>query len=69
MIQVAHKSNATNHNDDGSITRERVTMHVQGISHWAPANIGPYSQAIKVENHFFIDFSVRISKKNFVNLG
>ncbi|KAI5646299.1 endoribonuclease l-PSP domain-containing protein [Phthorimaea operculella] len=23
-------------------------MHVQGISHWAPANIGPYSQAIKV---------------------
>ncbi|CAH0400034.1 unnamed protein product [Chilo suppressalis] len=28
--------------------KERVTMHVQGISHWAPANIGPYSQAIKV---------------------
>lgn len=24
-------------------------MHVQGISHWAPANIGPYSQAIKVQ--------------------
>ena len=23
-------------------------MHVQGISHWAPANIGPYSQAVKV---------------------
>ena len=21
------------------------TMHVQSISHWAPANIGPYSQA------------------------
>ncbi|CAB3255553.1 unnamed protein product [Arctia plantaginis] len=45
---VAHKSNVTNHNDDGSITRERVTMHVQSISHWAPANIGPYSQAIKI---------------------
>lgn len=27
---------------------KRTTMHVQGISHWAPANIGPYSQAIKV---------------------
>ena len=23
-------------------------MHVQSISHWAPANIGPYSQAVKV---------------------
>jgi len=27
---------------------ERRVMHVQGISHWAPANIGPYSQAIMV---------------------
>ena len=26
----------------------RSTMHVQGLSHWAPANIGPYSQAVKV---------------------
>lgn len=26
------------------------TMHVQSISHWAPANIGPYSQANLVEN-------------------
>ena len=23
-------------------------MHVQGISHWAPANIGPYSQSTQV---------------------
>lgn len=23
-------------------------MHVQSISHWAPANIGPYSQAVYV---------------------
>lgn len=45
---VAHKSTVSNHNDDGCITRERVTMHVQGISHWAPANIGPYSQAVKI---------------------
>ena len=22
-------------------------LHVQSISHWAPANIGPYSQAFK----------------------
>ena len=32
--------------DPGSIRRK--TMHVQGISHWAPANIGPYSQAVQV---------------------
>lgn len=25
-------------------------MHVQSVSHWAPANIGPYSQAVKVED-------------------
>lgn len=23
-------------------------MHVQSISHWAPCNIGPYSQATKI---------------------
>ncbi|XP_029456071.1 diphthine--ammonia ligase isoform X2 [Rhinatrema bivittatum] len=33
----------------GSSHSERLTMHVQSISHWAPANIGPYSQAIKVK--------------------
>jgi len=26
----------------------RSSMHVQSISHWAPANIGPYSQAYSV---------------------
>ncbi|XP_022103817.1 diphthine--ammonia ligase-like isoform X2 [Acanthaster planci] len=26
----------------------RHTMHVQSISHWAPANIGPYSQAVQM---------------------
>ena len=28
--------------------QEIKTLHVQSISHWAPANIGPYSQAKKV---------------------
>ena len=27
---------------------DRKALHVQGLSNWAPANIGPYSQAIKV---------------------
>ncbi|XP_064601922.1 uncharacterized protein LOC135467923 [Liolophura sinensis] len=32
----------------------RKTMHVQGISHWAPANIGPYSQAVRVNNRVYV---------------
>lgn len=28
--------------------RERGALHVQSLSHWAPANIGPYSQALRV---------------------
>ena len=27
---------------------DRRAIHVQGLSYWAPANIGPYSQAITV---------------------
>ena len=30
------------------------TMHVQSISHWAPANIGPYSQATLVSTFYII---------------
>lgn len=30
------------------INNQRHTMHVQSISHWAPANIGPYSQSTRV---------------------
>lgn len=29
---------------------KRDVMHVQGISYWAPANIGPYSQSIIVSS-------------------
>ncbi|XP_064784046.1 diphthine--ammonia ligase isoform X2 [Oncorhynchus masou masou] len=27
----------------------REALHVQSLSHWAPANIGPYSQALRVD--------------------
>ena len=27
---------------------DRQSLHVQGLSYWAPANIGPYSQAVTV---------------------
>lgn len=29
-------------------------MHVQSISHWAPANIGPYSQAVRIDNVIYL---------------
>ncbi|KAH7036915.1 hypothetical protein BKA57DRAFT_399303, partial [Linnemannia elongata] len=35
-------------------TKPRQTLHVQGMSYWAPANIGPYSQATEVTYHSFI---------------
>ncbi|XP_045918051.1 diphthine--ammonia ligase isoform X3 [Micropterus dolomieu] len=32
---------------------QREALHVQSLSHWAPANIGPYSQAIRVDQSVF----------------
>ncbi|XP_051775760.1 diphthine--ammonia ligase [Erpetoichthys calabaricus] len=32
---------------------QKQIMHVQSVSHWAPANIGPYSQAIKINDAIF----------------
>jgi diphthine-ammonia ligase len=34
-------------NESGRI-QGRQALHVQGLSYWAPANIGPYSQAVSV---------------------
>ncbi|XP_061376883.1 uncharacterized protein LOC116770905 [Danaus plexippus] len=48
MDAVAYKKNDEYVQETDGILKERTTMHVQGISHWAPANIGPYSQAVKV---------------------
>lgn len=36
------------------LKHQRNTMHVQGISHWAPANIGTYSQSTKVGHITYI---------------
>ncbi|KAH7916170.1 hypothetical protein BJ138DRAFT_1169482 [Hygrophoropsis aurantiaca] len=33
---------------------DRQALHVQGLSYWAPANIGPYSQAIMIDERIFI---------------
>ncbi|GLH09585.1 Uncharacterized protein GBIM_14654 [Gryllus bimaculatus] len=32
----------------------KFTMHVQSVSHWAPANIGPYSQAVRVGDIMYV---------------
>ncbi|KAJ7044475.1 hypothetical protein C8F04DRAFT_587609 [Mycena alexandri] len=37
-----------------SRTTERHALHVQSLSYWAPANIGPYSQAIMIDERVFI---------------
>jgi hypothetical protein len=34
--------------EPSTVNTDRYALHVQGISYWAPANIGPYSQAISV---------------------
>ncbi|KAL4656262.1 diphthine-ammonia ligase isoform X1 [Arapaima gigas] len=32
---------------------DKRVLHVQSLSHWAPANIGPYGQAVKVDDAVF----------------
>jgi diphthine-ammonia ligase len=49
LLEVLGYRTATQQSDDqSSLSYTRHTMHVQGVSHWAPANIGPYSQAVRV---------------------
>jgi len=38
--------------EDPSKRSDRQALHVQSISYWAPANIGPYSQAVCVSFYF-----------------
>ncbi|XP_071600406.1 diphthine--ammonia ligase isoform X2 [Heliangelus exortis] len=45
MDCLAHKCDIAM---DDVLRDEKLVMHVQSISHWAPASIGPYSQSIKV---------------------
>lgn len=46
--------------DTNELTTKRNTMHVQGISHWAPANIGPYSQSIKIGDITYISGQIAL---------
>lgn len=42
----------------------RTALHVQGLSYWAPANIGPYSQAVTVSYpHASDDADVQVNSR------
>ncbi|XP_067895485.1 diphthine--ammonia ligase isoform X2 [Heterodontus francisci] len=47
---LVHKNELTSQD---TIKQQKEVMHVQSISHWAPANIGPYSQSVKVGHEIF----------------
>lgn len=51
---VAHKSLELDSEN------KRHTMHIQGISHWAPANIGPYSQATRLGDITYISGQIAL---------
>ena len=36
---------------------DRQALHVQGLSYWAPANIGPYSQAVTVRTNQWANYA------------
>ena len=49
VLQIDCQGCAEDNDTDGNISKPtRSTLHVQALSHWAPANIGPYSQATQV---------------------
>ena len=43
---------------------ERQAHHVQGLSYWAPANIGPYSQAILAQEAVFVSGQIGLIPSN-----
>ncbi|XP_063697230.1 uncharacterized protein LOC134828168 [Culicoides brevitarsis] len=51
---------ATAHKPRDDFSRKTV-LHVQGISHWAPANIGPYSQSMKIGNIIYISGQIALN--------
>lgn len=47
IVEAVAYRPSVHESQDVTINR-RHTMHAQGISHWAPANIGPYSQSTRI---------------------
>ncbi|KAJ7068402.1 hypothetical protein C8F01DRAFT_1118081 [Mycena amicta] len=47
-----------------SKSSERHALHVQSLSYWAPANIGPYSQAVLTDDRVFISGQIGLIPSN-----
>ena len=37
-----------------AMRKVQENMHVQGVSFWAPPNVGPYSQVNKLDNYMLM---------------
>jgi len=48
---------------------ERKVLHVQGWSHWAPANIGPYSQGVLTSGRMFVSGMIGLVPGTMSMLG
>ena len=64
VFVLPFSSSSTDNDDEPGLpvrsdTEVRRTMYVQGVSHWAPANIGPYSQCVQVR-YFNICFKLNL---------
>jgi len=53
----------------GKRNEEKKVLHVQGWSHWAPANIGPYSQGCAISGRIFISGMIGLIPGNMVLVG
>ncbi|TFK29379.1 meiotically up-regulated 71 protein [Coprinopsis marcescibilis] len=45
---------------------DRKSLHVQGLSYWAPANIGPYSQAILAGEQIFVSGQIGLIPSSLI---
>ncbi len=48
-------------------SEELRCMHVQGLSHWAPANIGPYSQCSMAGNLLHVSGQIALIPGSWLN--
>lgn len=63
-IRVRLDALAHDKGDGRAGTRE--ALHVQSLSYWAPANIGPYSQSIVCDQRVFISGQIGLIPKDLV---
>lgn len=59
-LQIIMEAVAFRPQNEIDASNRRHTMHVQSISHWAPANIGPYSQSTRVGEITYISGQIAL---------